>query len=227
MVSLQDILNSVNDINSDAIFTMPIYEFCSQSSFIDWRAIHEDKNIMEAIELLGFLHRILVINDEGKPYNIISQMDIISFLAKNPGFLPEKLRKTPAGYIMTTSPMSVKKTDKVFDAFKTCLKMKYSGIGVVDENGKLEGNLSISSLKFLTAENFKSFLKITVQKFLEETGGSLLKLPKICEYHDDFEKIIKILNNNHVHRIYVFQNDKLVGVISTTDAMGFIAKELK
>jgi len=226
MLSVMDILNCITDIGADLAFSLPISEICNCSGEIDYKSIPQDKPFKEAIQLLENVHRVLVINDDGIPINIITQMDIMNWCVKHPNYIPTNVSHFPVGHIMTTNAVCVKLSDNVFDAFKLCLNMKLSGIGVVDEKGNLQANLSVSMLKFLTPENFYVLLRSSVKKFLEETGGMLSRLPKTLNYSATIDTAIKSMHNNHVHRIYVVDhNNKPVGVVSVSDIVKLIAKD--
>jgi len=155
-----------------------------------------------------------------------SQLDVIDWFAKNTQFVPSSIVHVPAGHVMTPTPICVKSSDRVFDAFKQCLKMKFSGIGVLNEEGNLVANLSVSILKVLTPENFQHMLQLSVKRFLDETGGMLTKVPKTVNYSDTLETVIKTLHNNHIHRVYVMQHNKPVGVVSVSDLVQLIGNEM-
>jgi len=226
MVSVMDILDGITDIGIDLAFSLPVSELCNHAGSVDWKSIHKDKPLMEVIELLGSVHRVLVVDDDGVPVNIISQLDIVDWCAKNTSYIPSNIALVPVGHVMSPNSVCVKLSDKVFDAFKLCLKMKFHGIGVVDENGNLQGNLSISSLNFLTPENFHHLLRLSVKRFLEETTGMLVKLPKTVNYSDSIESAFKAMHNNHIHRVFVVdQSGKPQGVFSASDAVHLIGKE--
>jgi len=226
IISVMDILDGISDISTDVAFTLPISQYCNRAGFIDHKVIHQDNMLREAIEMLGTARRVLVINDNGLPINIISHMDIIAWCAKHLDYIPTGLNQIPAVHIMTTNPVCVKLTDPAFDAFKLCLKMNYTGIGVTDESGKLNSNLSISMLKFLTPDNIMGLLRGNVKQFLENTEGALMKLPKTVKPSDSFVTVLKVMNNNHIHRAYVVDEAKTTGVISVSDVVGLLAKAL-
>jgi len=225
LISMLDILYAITDINNDVVMDMPVSNFTNAAGLMDLKAIRKSQSLKEAIELLGSVHKVLVLSDEGLPINIITQMDIVDWIAKHQEYLPTKLCDVLLGHVMVTSPVCVKLSDKVFDAFKICLKMNYHGIGVLDEQGNIAANLSVSLLKFLTPDNFHHLLRMSVQGFLKATQGPLLKLPKTCHYNDTFCTGIKTLHNNHIHRLYITNQDKPVGVFSTSDALALLAKE--
>jgi len=226
MVSVMDILDGINDIGADLVFSLPVSELCNHTGYIDYKTIPKDSFLKEAIQLLADVHRVLVVNEDGIPFNIISHLDIVDWCAKEKSYAPQNVANIPVGHLMTPSSICVHKSDPVFEAFKKCLKMKYTGIGVVDEKGELEANLSISMLQFFTPENFHHLLRLSVGQFLEETSGMLIKLPKTIHYNDTFSNAIKVMHNNHVHRLFVVdQSGKNVGVFSASDVVQSITRQ--
>ena len=93
----------------------------------------------------------------------------------------------------------------------------------MDDNGVLKANISVSSLKGISPQDFKKTMQLPVKDFLE-MGQNLVKSPVVCQYGEVLSSVIKKIGSNHVHRIYVVDNEgKPIGVISTTDIMKIIA----
>jgi CBS domain-containing protein len=70
----------------------------------------------------------------------------------------------------------------------------------------------------LLRDEFPDFL-MSVQKFLQKRSPKSLK-PLYCSPSDSFSKVVKMLSQKHVHRVWSVTSDNIPqGVISITDIM--------
>jgi len=90
----------------------------------------------------------------------------------------------------------------------------------VDDSGAMIANLSISDLRGVSPENIKNLLNSSVDHFFKETKKDLLKLPITCVETITFLDAVKLMNQNHIHRIHVVDSSRRpIGVFSTTDTL--------
>jgi len=166
-------------------------------------------------------HRVPILDSDDKVLHTVSQSDLVRFLSEHihMGHCKEmgELSADALG-LGKEKVVSVEKNTKVIDAMLKIKEAGVSAIAVVDEaeGGKLCGNFSATDLKGLFKETFPSLL-LTVEEYL--TKHSQKSLNPVCVKLDlNLIGIIKELQDNHVHRVWVLDDDfKPSGVISMTD----------
>jgi predicted transcriptional regulator len=190
--------------------------------------INENATILDALQQrLTNYHRIVLKDDSGRLTGIVTQSLICKYLSDNlhrikfDPKLSEKIQNFPH---KTASVMVVDRTATVLDAFVQMHASKLSAVGIVDEEGRLVGNLSASDLKvWHLYENRLRLLLRSVDKFLNHTrkfqyraGDFVVTLKNDNTWLD----LLNAFNKNFVHRVYIVDNNnKPSGVISLTDFM--------
>jgi len=163
----------------------------------------------------GLFHRLVVTRD-GKPFQILTQSDIIWYYKKHFDKVPKRYIKE----IMNQNPLSLRGDMIMKDALKSIVGNSFSGVAVVDENGKIYANFSVSDLRGLDKERLKKMLNLPLIQFLKETKGQLLKDPITLKENDTLLDTIKCMQQHHVHRIHIVDSSgKVIGIVSTTDVM--------
>eukprot|EP01123_Difflugia_compressa_P014725 TRINITY_DN794_c2_g1_i1.p1 TRINITY_DN794_c2_g1~~TRINITY_DN794_c2_g1_i1.p1 ORF type:complete len:309 (+),score=63.37 TRINITY_DN794_c2_g1_i1:73-999(+) len=173
------------------------------------------------------LHRVLLLDNEGKPLHTVSQSDFVNYLAqlsfegklKHVGYLQEKLHNIGFGAVV---PTTVLQTDSVIKAITILNEKKLGAIAVVDENGKLVGNFSATDLRGLYTEawpHFKWSVRDYLLKYSPGSIGNVVKLTK----ENTLADVLKIFKEKRIHQLYiVHSDDKPIGVVSLTDVMKFV-----
>jgi len=127
--------------------------------------------------------------------------------------------------------ISVISTESTINAFKIIHQNKISAVAVVDETGKLIGNLSASDLKGAVitdddegAQPFGSLL-LPVITFLKQGGMS--KLPvATCFISSTLSFVLLKIIALHVHRLWIVDEEgKAIGIISLTDIMQAVTSQ--
>ena len=166
------------------------------------------------------IHRVPVANSTGGIIGTLSQTDIIKYLHAHlvEGELKHVGNKTVKELgLSNKTVVTVNIHDCVLAALEVIVDRSVSGVGVIDSNGKLAGNLSASDFKALYKEQFPSFL-LPVGDFLEKHSPASLN--PICGTENT--TLIEVINEmveNHIHHLYVIEDFKPVGIISATDVM--------
>lgn len=114
------------------------------------------------------LHRVPIVEKDGKLANLISQSSVVDFLFKNK-FVWEKdlgaLTMTEANLHNITAKselFSVQSDKTALAAFTLLHEKRVSGLPVVDEHNKLVANISVQDLKVRNLFLVFSWLLITV-----------------------------------------------------------------
>jgi len=164
------------------------------------------------------IHRLPVINDNGKLVGILAQSDIVRLLGENLHMGKLKVigeRKVTDLGLGLEKPLTVKKSDTVLRALHG-LKHGVSALAVLESDGKLGGTFSVSDLIGLYKDTFPHFL-LTVEDFLNQNSPKSLN--SVVVYPTaDLLSVVKELVGSGIHRVWVIDNDyRPAGVISMTD----------
>jgi len=147
----------------------------------------------------------------------VSQSDVVSFLAGHLHEMGTIVDKTLVDLELHSGPvLSILKGKSLIDAFSTIVENKFTGLAVIDEEGKLVNHFSASDLKGLTKDTFWK-LELPLEKMFEGQK----KLPPLqCRPEATFGEVIKKLSDCRVHRIYVVdEENRPVNVITLTTIM--------
>jgi CBS domain-containing protein len=155
---------------------------------------------------------------------MLTQSAVINFLATKPGALGEFGKKTVKDLNLGTKPvLTVSKNLRTIDAFKKMHEARVSGLGVVDNNNKLIGNLSARDLKSIDPQNMYSSMYMSVNNFLQKVRQDSIQEvhPAIsCTETTTLEYLIGRLAANRIHRMYVCDaNFHPVRIISLRDVI--------
>ena len=99
---------------------------------------------------------------------------------------------------------------------------KVSGVAVVDGNGALLANLSVTDLKGLSQENFPSLLD-PVLEFNDKQVVYKKITPLTVTPDTTFETVVLKIAATGVHRLWIVDKEKKpAGIISLTDVMNLL-----
>jgi len=196
-----------------------------------YAVIDENTTLGQALPLLKEHHRIAIKDNTGRLTGIITQSFIANYLAKNLGRIKmdPRLDNTLENFpFKTDNVVVIDRNTRVLDAFLQMHTKKLSALAVVDDKGKLCGNLSASDLKGwhmfetrmrLLVRPVGRFLK-HIRKFQFKSEDFMVTLNKKNTWFD----LLKTFQKHSVRRVYLIDdNCKPTGVISLTDFMGAIA----
>lgn len=140
--------------------------------------------------------------------------------------------------VMEKNVLTVFPNTTYFEAAKLIYKNNFSGLPVVDSNNKLVGIISEKDLFKALYPNYIEFIKnpenyiITEneeKKVLEikNTPISLYMSKKIITVSPETSILTAgaIMITNHIHRLPVVENEKLVGIITRKDIYKSILKQ--
>jgi CBS domain-containing protein len=121
--------------------------------------------------------------------------------------------------IMQKELVTILPTTTIHDA---ALKMKEQKIGsiiVAEEGGILKGIVTDRDIALAVAADNKDPNK-------EFTSEIMTKDPVWINSDDDVDAALRLMNSRHVRRLPVYENNKLVGFLSTADVATEIKEEL-
>jgi CBS domain-containing protein len=172
-------------------------------------------------------HRVPVVDSQKKIVNLVTQSDLLAFLARHIHLIKDDAKKTieEMGF-GKEKPVTAVGSDTVARVLMHVNAKRLSALPVVDKEGKLIGNFSASDLKGLNRKNL-GILLMPVLEFLKKRAEpednfscerSLHPLTLTKDSHID-DAIFKMVATR-VHRLWVVDGQhKPVGVVSLTDLM--------
>jgi len=127
----------------------------------------------------------------------------------------------------TKEVLSITNDKKVIEAFQQMIEKRVSGLGVIDGENHLIGQISSSDIKEISP-NAGLFKKIylPIGDFCWRFHKSLLVI--CCTFKDSLSSIVKKIIENKIHRIFIvedFESRKLSGIISLGDILRLFVKE--
>jgi len=206
----------------------PIRDVVDQSGRDPFKVMHGEESLADAVQdYLKGVQRIAITDDDGDIVGVISQWTVANYLATVPTDDKEwiPVLREPVGKAkFTTNVVSINKNESALQSFNLMYQNHLSAIAIVDDDGKLIGNLSASDLK-----GFQLYLN-DFNDLLQPVWQFLGIVRKMQARPDNFavaftpdipvKKIVKKMNEEIVHRAYIVdENRSLVGVFSLTDLM--------
>jgi len=196
--------------------------------------------IKEVIKIFGNsgTHRVPVLSNPWTVNNVLSQTDIINWLAKNINLHKEGSRerhnhlgaisqKTVAEvFPKKDQVISIKGEEQAIEAFKLMAHYRITSVAVVDNNGALLSNLSAKDIKAIEPDAIFTKLYKTCTEFIAATRINEYDthFPMIyCKQESTLEEVIQRLSFMKIHRIYVIdEHHKPINVISLGDILNVL-----
>jgi CBS domain-containing protein len=204
--------------------------------------------LQTAVELMvgSRAHRVVVLDERGRFSNFISQARLLELLLPVMSGLPELSRPLIELGLWEKAIKDVAiihESDMAYRAFKRMKEKRLSGLAVVNSEGVIVGNISVSDLKLLEFDMiFFNLLGNSVKEYLRLVSSpellyerpirfrplrealSLLPRPVVtCKLSDSLGYIMAILNHYNIHRVYVVDDkEKPIGVVSLHDVLSHI-----
>lgn len=206
----------------------PISQIVDKSGRSPFRVMNGEESLSDAVQYyLKGAHRIAITDDTGDIVGVISQWTVANYLATVPTeskdwipVLREPVSK--AGY--SSNVIRVNGKTNTLQSFLRMHTEKISALAIVDDDGKLIGNLSVSDLKgfqlFLSDFNdllapVSEFLTLIRKKQGRPENFAVVFSPKTLT-----KDIVAKLNDEIVHRAYIVDDDnKPIGIFSLSDLM--------
>jgi len=169
---------------------------------------------------LNRLHRVAVVNEEGKMTSVISQSDIVRFAAENTHLMPrEKVSLSIKELAIARPVVSIRVDTTFYDTLELLYNSKIGGLALTDQLGRIVGNFSASDLRGLKEHAFDYFSGSTLHFLVKGTRGGLYA-PISCAEKSTFEVALKTLAAQKVHRVYITDTgEHPVGILTLGDAI--------
>jgi len=174
----------------------------------------------------GGIHRILVHvpnAEENLRYRMLTQLDFVGFLVRNEKLLGEKIslaakKLNPEYYTSEIGVISITNRETALVGFKKLFGTNASAVAIVNEQGKLVGNLSVTDLRGITNETLNTLRNPVLEYLALRCETKEILSPVTCKAQDSFISIMKKAVENRIHRVWIV-NDSFepVGVHTLSD----------
>jgi len=181
------------------------------------------------------VHRVTVSSaeDPNQYIGIITQSSLLRFLFENKSALGDRLNLKVADIWPESRPvLTIQSSELVIRAFQQICRDHVSGLAVVNENGKLIGNISASDIKHAGLNQYFSHIPALVYD-LSLPIGDFLKLPPpdspffgkglapdfrpiTVKKEDTLERVMELLTKTYrtssfaatdIHRVYLVDDE--------------------
>lgn len=195
-----------------------------------FRPVSNGASLREVVgKLSGSVHRVPVVNEEGRVVKIISQMSIVEWISKKLSLVDasQTVRSLNLG---SHNVISVHKSTPAIETFKLMETHNLSGLAVVDERGALCGATSARDLKGFLFNPSLEHLQLPIFEFLKEIRQESLDIttPTITVSGEStLAIVIGKLAATRVHRVFAIDNERNfhpTAVISVSDIVRLISQ---
>jgi len=195
-------------------------------------SVQQDAPLLRVSEILAKgVHRVPVVNGQGKVVNVISQSSIVKYLADNlrDAIIENKNDPTIEALKIGTKPvLSVNKKATVISTYRQMDQKKRSGMALVDETGRFVGTTTGKDLGLFLENPTLAALNLPIFEHLQiiRQKQTDIKSPSISVFdHDRISRAIGLIAATRVHRVFVVDSEKdfrPVRVISITDILKYL-----
>jgi len=185
--------------------------------------------VVEPLARTENLHRIPVIDKNRQMINLVTQSQVVTFLANNLNRIGTKKDKPVRLVENARKPrvLSVSEDSLAIDAFNSMIEKGVSGLAVVDSSGALCGNISLRDLKLISYDarlfwRLQQPIKTFLSKLSAEYTAKHGRPSQLVTATEDntLGYVIKTLAENQIHRIYIVDsNKKATGLLSLKDVL--------
>jgi len=186
-------------------------------------------SLFSVIEALGRevrLHRVPILDENRKLVGLVTQSGVVDFLHKNMHLIGNKKEKPLSMCIgALRNVYTITEQSQAIDAFRMMSTQGISGIAIVNNEGKLMGNISLRDLKAIGTdgrmfgrlfETIKNFMPKLRKDYGDERPHRVVAL----KVTDTLQTAINMLAENNIHRVYIVDDSKKpIGVISLKDIL--------
>jgi len=177
------------------------------------------------------LHRLPVVSkdDINNVVGIVSQSLIIKWLFSKQEQLSPLFKCTVQdlnlGLFNERRPLiQALDTDELINVFQLVHDNNVHGCAVVDNKGKLVGNIAVSDLQYAISGNIR-LLALPVRSLLDTSER---KAPLVCSSQSTLSDIVSMMIESNVYRIYLVDVDRSPrGIITYTDILDMFFNKLR
>lgn len=204
----------------------PVSTIVNLSNRDHWLTITENATLEELLDMMvsANLHRMPIMNSKQRFSGLLTQSKVVQFLAERVGGFPVAASKkiSDLGLGSAENVYTIREDMPCVNAFMLMLEKGVRGLAVVNANGQLVDAITASDIKGLIYGDFFSDLRQPVVNFLPKVRILLGRNlgPIHCSNDCTVESILKKLNQEKVHRIFVVDENRIpIRVIALRDIL--------
>jgi len=171
------------------------------------------------------IHRVLVIaEDDGNNSHlrVLSQSDIVKYLItyKNQLALGQLFAKSigDLDLVKHSKVQAMSSLETALSCFKKMSLLGINATGIVNEAGEIITNLSVSDLRGLRQDLLRT-ITLPVLEFLKGQHGGKIITTVCATTTETFGKVIDLIVQHRLHRVWIVENQKPIGVVTLTDVI--------
>lgn len=203
-------------------------------------SVTPNASLVEAIDVLsnsGF-HRVNVLNEKGRVCGLLSQTDAVQFVAHHCDLLMPTIACTLSELGLLGRPVITVATDSlVVDALRLMSENAVSSVPVVDAEGAIVGNISMTDIKFvfqrqqfvdLWSTCLHMITTILCQTGIENEGRD--RVPVFSVHSDStLLSVVEKIVATRVHRVWIVDEASRapIGVVSIGDILRILLAAYK
>jgi len=202
-------------------------------------ALRAGHSMLSAMETLVSYRqrRMVIVTHDNKPCGVFSQSDVCDYLARSfahdTGNTLASLVETKLDSLLEAKTIAtIKQSQWAITAFSKLKRSKFSGLGIVNDNGVLTDVVTAKDLAGLTS-NLSSFYRLwePLVKFkaaIREEYPSLPPRPLTCLASTSLQQAVLMMQAAKVHRIFIVDAEgKPVNVFSQTDLLNIFVNTIR
>eukprot|EP00698_Gefionella_okellyi_P009942 TRINITY_DN2558_c0_g1_i2.p1 TRINITY_DN2558_c0_g1~~TRINITY_DN2558_c0_g1_i2.p1 ORF type:complete len:326 (+),score=39.50 TRINITY_DN2558_c0_g1_i2:850-1827(+) len=197
-----------------------VQELCGKSKRNQLVTVNESTSILAAAQqaLAKTCHRVAVVNSAGGVVSMVSQTDVVRFLAAHLELLPNA--STPIRELELASHAidTIGLSESGIGAYRRIHERFLSAIAVVDVSGHLVDVISPADLRGVRPTEFAR-LTLPVREFKKAMHAEGVMPVVTVEWDTTFAEVVRLLVDKKIHRVFVLQHGKPVAVVSLTDVI--------
>ncbi len=185
--------------------------------------------IAEVIDRLGAFpkgeHRALIAEHVNVPCGYITPTNVIGWLSQNINYYGHLFASSTLKQqnLINQFPEAVKDSDTAIAAFRAISKSGLNGLPIVNEDGVLVANVSISDILGITDTTFERLGKNIIDYLADHTNTRTP--PLVCRENDQVETVILRLAVLGIHQMWVVDaNKKPIGYVSLSDIVQLVKR---
>jgi CBS domain-containing protein len=218
---------------SSKVAHMPLTEFekTLDSTLDPVYTVMDNQSIYEAVKLMieKKSHRILVYDSKFNLSNVITQSRVMQFVNVVINDLPKGKKTLKELNLGLKEVFSISEKEIAYTAFKMMIEKKVSALAVVNDKGRLEGNISVADIKAVGYNlAFWDLMSLPLKEYLQElvtrkvTKLQVFDAPIFIKVKatDTLAYTVHWICMNNVHRAYIVDdNFKPIGVVALYDIL--------
>jgi len=224
--------SGIEQDNWEGFFLKTIGSLCNDGLAAESPMIPIGTTMSEVVKTLATgVHHVGILDPFSHVlFNIISQLFVVRFIAKNISLVPRDLRLLPVQSFMKqiVNVQTIPSDTSTREAFEYLFKGNISAAAVVHHiSGSLMDTVSTTDLVGVVYDRFKHLHRPLIEFLYATRRTKALKPPITCRMEDTFEYVLLKLASTGVHRLWVVDSKtqlQYLGLVNLTNVMEAIVR---